>query len=381
MFLMLFATIGWQQVGAQSFIFGGITYYVNANSPTTVRVGHQSQAATGNIVIPEQVTYNNGSYAVTSIGNDAFYNCPGLTSVTIPNSVTSIGVTAIAVCQNLTSITIPNSVITIGYGAFSYCYALKSVTIPNSVTSISDYAFYNCHNLSSVIIPNSVTSIGMGAFQYCFSLTSVTVPNSVTSIGNYAFAACPLTTVSIPSLVTNIGKAAFYGCKLLTTITIPNSVASIGDSAFADCTGLTSVTVHWSTLLAINTTVFQGVNRPGVVLNVPIDAASIYEATSVWTDFVINGPLGVTPFSATITFNLIAYPNPSNYVFNFKINGAIDETVSLTVFDMMGRQIEKKVVNMNELKNICFGQDYSSGVYNIIAAQGMNTKSVRLIKK
>ena len=45
----------------------------------------------GNVVIPEEVTYMNTTYKVTSIGNNAFYRCSGLTSITIPNSVTSIG--------------------------------------------------------------------------------------------------------------------------------------------------------------------------------------------------------------------------------------------------------------------------------------------------
>ena len=124
---------------------------------------------------------------VTSIGEDAFYWCTSLTSVTIPNSVTSIGAWAFESCESLESVTIPNSVTSIGRSAFCYCTSLTSVTIPNSVTSIGAWAFWECTGLTSVTIPESVTSIGEWAFSDCTSLTSVTIPNSVTSIGYWAF--------------------------------------------------------------------------------------------------------------------------------------------------------------------------------------------------
>ena len=67
------------------------------------------------------------SSGVTSIGNQSFYRCSGLTSITIPNSVTSIGDRAFELCSNLTSITIPNSVTSIGWQAFYDCSGLTSV--------------------------------------------------------------------------------------------------------------------------------------------------------------------------------------------------------------------------------------------------------------
>ena len=110
---------------------------------------------------------------MTSIGSNAFYNCSGLTSITIPNSVTSIGEDAFT-GSGLTSVTIPNSVTSIGSIAFRYCSSLTSVTIPNSVTSIGEAAFLGCTSLTSVTIPESVTSIGEAAFYGCSGLTSIT---------------------------------------------------------------------------------------------------------------------------------------------------------------------------------------------------------------
>ncbi len=184
-----------------------------------VSVTQGTTAPTGDLVIPASVTNGGTTYSVTIIGNSAFENCSGLTSVTIPNSVTTIGASAFWYCFGLTSVTIPNSVTSIGSSAFHNCSGLTSVTIPNSVTNIGSSAFRNCSGLTSVTIPNSVTNIGSSAFRNCRGLTSVTIPNSVTSIGGSAFNGCSgLTSVTIPNSVTNIGGSAFYGCSGLKTV-------------------------------------------------------------------------------------------------------------------------------------------------------------------
>ena len=181
---------------------------------------------------------------VTSIGEDAFYDCKSLTSITTPNSVTSIGRSAFYGCKSLTSITIPNSVTSIERSVFSGCSSLTSITIPDSVTSIGGGAFAYCVGLTSITIPNSVTSIGEGAFYDCESLTSITIPDSVASIGKRAFEGCSsLTSITIPNSVTSIERSVFSGCSSLTSITIPKRVTSIGEDAFYDCESLTSVTI------------------------------------------------------------------------------------------------------------------------------------------
>ncbi len=181
---------------------------------------------------------------VTTIGQKAFYDCDGLTELTIPDSVTSIGGYAFRGCSSLTSITIPDGVTSIGGYAFRGCSSLTSITIPDGVTSIGDYAFYGCSSLTSITIPDSVTTIGYYAFAYCDSLTSVTIGDSVTTIGDDAFIDCDsLTSVTIGNSVTTIGESAFASCKSLTSVSIPDSVMSIEGSAFYGCSSLTSVTI------------------------------------------------------------------------------------------------------------------------------------------
>ena len=123
----------------------GIYYNLISSKGNVVEVTKGDKKYEGDITIPSSINVNEEEYTVTSIGNDAFYRCSGLTSVTIPNSVKSIGELAFSRCSSLTSITIPNSVTSIGSSAFAYCSSLTSVTIPNSVTSIGEAAFYGCN--------------------------------------------------------------------------------------------------------------------------------------------------------------------------------------------------------------------------------------------
>lgn len=141
------------------------TWYNYELSRNEARVTSNTNGSyTGNIVIPESVTYSGTIYPVTYIDWDAFYGCTGLTEVTIPNSVTAIGMRAFYGCTGLTSIEIPNSVTLIESQAFENCTGLTEVTIPNSVTSIGNSAFRRCSSLTSIEIPNSVTSISSEAF-------------------------------------------------------------------------------------------------------------------------------------------------------------------------------------------------------------------------
>ena len=70
-------------------------------------LGIWSGSYSGSIEIPASVTYNDITYNVTSIGDDAFCSSSSLTSVTIPQSVTLIGKEAFFWCTNLISVNIP----------------------------------------------------------------------------------------------------------------------------------------------------------------------------------------------------------------------------------------------------------------------------------
>lgn len=182
---------------AYDFVVKGIYYNINGDEATVTYRYYSTYSYyndnTGDVTIPETVTYNGKTYTVTAIGEYAFYNYNDtyiITSISIPSTVTSIGNSAFYRCSGLTELNIPNSVITIGSNALMYCNGLTSVTLSGALTSIGAAAFAGCSRLKNVVIPDAVTSIGNNAFASCSNLTNLTIGKSVSSIDYYAFGDC-----------------------------------------------------------------------------------------------------------------------------------------------------------------------------------------------
>lgn len=101
----------------------------------------------GDITIPQTVTYNGNNYTVTAIDEYAFYSDEKeslVTSVTIPKTVTKINNCAFCGCSKITNLILPDGLISIGNSTFSGCTGLTSLDLPNSVSEIGSSAFYRC---------------------------------------------------------------------------------------------------------------------------------------------------------------------------------------------------------------------------------------------
>ena len=99
----------------------GIYYNFSGSEATVTYKNTNYNSYSGQVVIPSSVTSNGKKYSVTTIGNYAFSDCSGLTSVTIPEGVTSIETEAFLNCSGLTFASIPSTVTSLNEKVFNKC--------------------------------------------------------------------------------------------------------------------------------------------------------------------------------------------------------------------------------------------------------------------
>lgn len=80
-------------------------------------------------------------------------------------------------------------------------------------------------------------------------------------------------------------------------------------------------------------------------------------------------------------FKAIAYPNPFAADFKLHIVSDDESAIQIRVYDIMGKQIINKIVELTAIESLPIGTDYSSGVYNVVVSQGENSQTLRIIKR
>ena len=319
--------------------------------PLTSDSYSNSDAYTGSVTIPSQVTYKSVTYPVTEINGYAFMNCSGLTSVSIPSSVNKIGQGAFENCSSLVSVNIPSTVTYLSRELFKGCISLTNIYIPSSINNIEDGVFYGCTNLSSISIPASVKSLGSQVFWGCTRLKTISIPSSVVKIGDAAFEGTQwfdewyavqnngpcyindiffkykgtvpnhidinegcvsvaggalkkcttLKSIHLPQSLEVIEDYAFQGCTKLESIELLGSFKRIEEYAFQDCSGLISVTFPES-LEYIGRQAFENcssLEKVDIPINARIYNFAFQNCTGLTT---VSTPFGNGHWSAPYTF-------------------------------------------------------------------------------
>ena len=119
------------------------------------------------------------------IGNDCF-RYGSLENIELPEGLTTIGNYAFG--SKLKAVVIPSTVTSIGQNAFYQCKIENEITLPQGLTAIQNNLFFG-NSIPLVNIQGEITSIGQGAFRYCNLLSVVLLPNTTTppTLGADAF--------------------------------------------------------------------------------------------------------------------------------------------------------------------------------------------------
>ena len=190
-----------------------------------------------------------------------------LSDIALPESISSIGENAFYQCKALKKINIPEKVASIGKDAFSGCKLERAditnlsawcrIELANTNASPRTKLYLNGEKLTKLVVPSDITNLNYGVFYACKSITEAVLHDGVTTIGISVFGSCQtLEKITFGNGIESISKNAFSYCRALKSIVIPDSVRELGNNAFKECTGCESFVIG-SGVTTIGTNVFE----------------------------------------------------------------------------------------------------------------------------
>lgn len=330
---------------AFDFQVDGIYYNITSTTEHTVEVSYGSSVYSGDIVIPEHVTYNGVDFLVNGIQKGKCIGSYGgytelkfeggaftssdISSVVIPSTITEIGDAAFAHCWNLKSISFPSTLTKItGRGAFYGTASLKDVTLPDALTEIGYEAFWGS-GITSLTIGSNIKNGGYNAFKYCSNLevinipsvaawcqisfqygdhmshpfdyakelringekvTDIVVDSSISEIGTMCFYKYEgLKSIKFETGIKNIGTYAFYNCSGLEELVFPEELNTIGNKAFEGCNSLKKIKLS-ETINYIGNSAFNDCNSIELIessIMKPMETTAFTNSTYMFTPLYV----------------------------------------------------------------------------------------------
>ena len=181
----------------------------------------------------------------------------------------------------------------------------------------------------------------------------------------------------------------------ITTISGPTAVDTCTDYTYTATSVVGAVSYTWTipsgaqivSGQGTNTLVvkFPGTLATGSVLRVLATNAcglsSALKSTSVLTRTACPTAREEIVEVTKTPFSVKAYPNPYTETFNLSLSTSSEDKVSIVVYDMTGRLIERREVRPSDMVEQQIGDRQPSGVYNVVVTQGEEVKTLRVIKR
>lgn len=196
-----------------------LSYALDPNSQTAILSGYDTEIGCPTAIDSSSVNYNSQTYEITTVDDNAFSNCPHITTVNLPK-VTNVGSYAFS----------PETENVAYFSPQVISRQLSRIFKPQvAADSLGDVCSITSLNLPEALIINE------GAFKDCSLLTSINLPQA-TTIGVEAFAGgTSLTTASLPQL-TVLDDRAFNNCSTFNSLTLGHLPTTVGSDVFAGYT-------------------------------------------------------------------------------------------------------------------------------------------------
>jgi len=353
------------------------TDFVNVPSIVgTAGVNYASGSATGIAA----------TYIVSNITADTYFRAKitsGLCSVAYSNVVEyNIGTTAVSgVVSALSSTICPATGTTLTLGNSAGSVQWQKATI--SATTGLPGTFANITNQTG-------TTLATGNLTASTAYQAIVTIGSCSSVTTSYVSVFVVTKPTAKSITSNVTSPA-GGLTTPLCTNDPKKTLTIG----AGYTGA----IQWQSSTVSSTKGFadiDGANSVSYIVASPSSGANFYRATFTNTCGVIAISTPVTIYftncsssarvaakteEVEMTFNVFAYPNSYSDNFKLSLESPSNDKVNVAVFDLSGKLIEKREINSNEINALDLGNNYPSGVLNVIVTQGTNIKTVRVVKQ
>lgn len=231
----------------------GLKFFVDTDKDEATLVANDYS---GEVVVPEKVTFEGKDYPVTIIGSKSF-------------------------SFSTKSIKLPNTITEFENSAFANA-GINSLNIPNSVVKFGEYCFEGS-GLGSVEIPSSITRIPSSCFRNCYGLKTVNLPSSIKKIGDYAFCNCQLKELILPEGVEELGYYFLEFCKM-EKLVLPSTLKRIGLS-LSNIGAISELISKATNPPSADSYSFGGIDFYNCTLYVPLNSIASYKEKSGWSQF------------------------------------------------------------------------------------------------
>ena len=223
---------------------------------------------------------------IERIGEKAFYNCKGITSISWSNmpALKTVAESAYEGCSSLVQATFADQIQSLGNRCFygtnlemisfngqkspSFGKNLMEETIQEQVNIFVPagkdgeiyLSYYNALQQEYPILASGLIAQNGSAFRAVSNILYLVNPENTTQ----------LTAMKVPTNLSSVtiyngtpycvglGDSSFRNCAKLTAVTIPNRVTFIGERTFENCTSLKQITIQGNVIKTIGKQAFLG---------------------------------------------------------------------------------------------------------------------------